>query len=65
MRSLLSQSKLIQFIRRWTLGLSFNANDDNEFVYGDEEPPPNDDDDSPPRGTAGAPRYHDVDSADG
>ena len=45
--------------------MSFNANDDNEFVYGDEEPPPNDDDDSPPRGTAGAPRYHDVDSADG
>ena len=45
--------------------MSFNANDDNEFVYGDEEPPPNDDDDSPPRGTAGAPRYHDVGSADG
>ena len=53
----LTENKYDSYKDGHLIGLSFNANDDNEFVYGDDE--------SPPRGTAGAPRYHDVDSADG
>ena len=64
-RFCLTENKYDSYKDGHLIGLSFNANDDNEFVYGDDESPPIDDDDLPPRGTAGAPRYHDVDSADG